>query len=281
MSLIDNVDDTVTPVATPADAEAPKLDDVIAPIPDAAPAAADTANPDTAVIAEVVPEKYKGKSIQEVISMHQNAESLVGKQSGEVGELRNIVDDFIKNQNTSQSTQDTTETEEIDFLDDPAAAVKKAIDEHPDVVAARGTKQSLEQQAATKAITDKHPDIGEMFKDQNFIDWVGSSQYRTNALRKANDSYDIDAADEVFGTWKELQASKAPPEGTDDADAAVKAEASKNLADAQTGVVNQGAGESKKIYRRSDIRNLMITDREKYESLQPELQLAYREGRVR
>ena len=37
---------------------------------------------------EELPDKYKGKSIQDIVGMHQEAEKLIGKHSGEVGELR-------------------------------------------------------------------------------------------------------------------------------------------------------------------------------------------------
>jgi hypothetical protein len=45
-----------------------------------------------------VPEKYKGKSTAEIVRMHQEAEKLLGKQSGEVGELRSVVDSYIQTQ---------------------------------------------------------------------------------------------------------------------------------------------------------------------------------------
>ena len=47
-----------------------------------------------------VPDKYKDKSVQELVEMHQNAERALGKQGGEVGELRKLVDDYITTQAT-------------------------------------------------------------------------------------------------------------------------------------------------------------------------------------
>ena len=38
-----------------------------------------------------VPPKYKGKSVEDVIKMHQEAEKLIGRLSGEVGQLRKTV----------------------------------------------------------------------------------------------------------------------------------------------------------------------------------------------
>ncbi len=35
-----------------------------------------------------LPEKYQGKSLDDIIKMHQEAEKLIGKQAQEVGEVR-------------------------------------------------------------------------------------------------------------------------------------------------------------------------------------------------
>ena len=45
-----------------------------------------------------IPDKYRGKDIKDIVQMHQEAEKLLGRQSSEVGELRKIVDDFVKSQ---------------------------------------------------------------------------------------------------------------------------------------------------------------------------------------
>lgn len=283
LELIDPVDDKQVDNPASADPAAPTLDDVVKSVDD--PAKQDKQDEPAQPVDETIPEKYRGKSPSEIIQMHQNAESLLGKQSSEVGELRNIVDDFIKNQNTSQSTNpDDTVEDEIDFLDDPAAAVNKAIEKHPDVIAAKETKAQIAKKEALQAVMQKHPDIQETLADDRFLKWIEESAYRTRTFREANETYDIDAADEIFGTWKELQASNKPDEGGDDtvsADAVAKAEQQQNVADAKTGSVTQGAGESKKIYRRSDIIRLMTTDRPRYEALADEIALAYKEKRVR
>lgn len=43
-----------------------------------------------------VPDKYKDKSLEDVVRMHQEAEKLLGRQSSEVGDLRKSVDDLLK-----------------------------------------------------------------------------------------------------------------------------------------------------------------------------------------
>jgi hypothetical protein len=49
--------------------------------------------PEESSIEDELPEKYRGKSVKELVEMHQNAEQALGKQSSEVGELRKVVDD--------------------------------------------------------------------------------------------------------------------------------------------------------------------------------------------
>ena len=72
-----------------------------------------------------IPDKYRGKEFKDIIQMHQEAEKLLGRQSSEVGELRKIVDDFVKAQLVKEQAHEstTTWTEEIDFFDDPQKAV--------------------------------------------------------------------------------------------------------------------------------------------------------------
>ena len=44
------------------------------------------------------PEKYQGKSVEDLVQMHQELEKFSGKQSTEVGELRSVVDGYIQTQ---------------------------------------------------------------------------------------------------------------------------------------------------------------------------------------
>ena len=66
-----------------------------------------------------IPEKYQGKSISDIVRMHQEAEKLVGRQSSEVGELRKIVDDFVKTQLEKATSPQEKDEEKIDIFDDP------------------------------------------------------------------------------------------------------------------------------------------------------------------
>ena len=68
-----------------------------------------------------LPDKYQGKSLEEVVQMHQEAEKLLGRQSSEVGELRKVVDDYISTQTQpiAPQQQHVEPEDDIDYFTDP------------------------------------------------------------------------------------------------------------------------------------------------------------------
>ena len=225
-----------------------------------------------------VPEKYKGKSTAEIVRMHQEAEKLLGKQSGEVGELRSVVDSYIQTQldSTTPTTATQTDDEDIDFFSDPDKAVERAIRNHPSIKKAEESNRNSQRTTAQSKLQSRHPDMNDIVQDGKFVDWIKSSKIRTQLFAQADRQYDYDAADELFTNWKERQGVVAQAVSTekDTRKAAVRA--------ASTGST-KGTGEqrAKKVYRRSDIIKLMKTDPDRYMSLSDEITQAYAEGRVR
>ena len=95
-----------------------------------------------------LPDKYRGKSVEELVRMHQEAEKLLGRQSSEVGELRQVVDSYIQTQLAQQNAPQQEETvDDVDFFTDPEAAVQRAINNHP-----RYAKQNRYQRSTRKAL---------------------------------------------------------------------------------------------------------------------------------
>jgi hypothetical protein len=222
-----------------------------------------------------VPEKYQNKSIEELVQMHQEAEKLVGKQSSEVGELRKVVDEYIHQQ--TQLTQQTNEpVEEIDFFSEPDKAVSNAIENHPSVREAKQVAQEYRKTTALSQLQSKHPEMQTILQDEKFLEWIKGSNVRTKLLQQADQQFDVEAADELFSTWKERQQMIGT---TADAE---KSQRKQQVKAASTGS-SSGSGEkaSRKIYRRADIINLMRTDPARYQALSDEILKAYAEGRVK
>ena len=225
-----------------------------------------------------VPSKYQGKTLEEIVQMHQEAEKLIGRQAQEVGEVRKLADQLIKNNLEHQNThlpQQNKQTEEVDFFEDPQKAIQRAVESHPDVQAAKQTAAQFKAMQTQQMLAAKHPDFAEVVRDGEFQEWVKASPIRLNMFALADSAYDFNSADELLSTFKQIKGAKA--QQTQNAGQQVL---QKNLKAASVDV--GGTGESsQKVYRRADIMNLMMTNPDRYEALQPEIMEAYRTGRVR
>lgn len=221
-----------------------------------------------------VPDKYQGKSVAEIVKMHQEAEQLLGRQSSEVGELRKVVDEFVMSQS---NTEASVEKEEIDYFTDPEKAIQAAISNHPAVKEAQEASTKMRQTSAQAQLKEKHPDMKEILTDEAFLGWVKDSSFRTKLLQEADRNYNLEAADEIFSQWKERKALVGQTANAE------RNSRSSTIKQANSGNASGSAdsGSGKKIFRRADIIKLMRNDPSRYEALSGEIMQAYAEGRVK
>lgn len=219
-----------------------------------------------------LPEKYRGKSARDIIRMHQEAEKLLGRQSSEVGELRKVVDNFILAQTNNNAP---AKEEEVDFFEDPEKAIASAIAKHPSIKQAEAMSASMRQQSALAKLKADHPDYTSIVQDEAFAAWVKQSPIRIQLYQQADSNFDYVAANELLTTWKERQSIVSS------AEKAEKEAMKRSRKAASTGGGTGGEGRSRKIYRRSDIVNLMQNNPSRYLELADEITLAYSEGRVK
>jgi len=221
-----------------------------------------------------LPEKYRAKSLEEIVRMHQEAEKLIGKQAQEVGEVRKLADELLK-QNLGSKQQQVEEEPEVDFFENPQKAVQNTIDRHPDVLAARQAGQEFKRMQIQQKLAQDHPDYSQVVNDSEFQNWVKSSPVRLGLYAKADGDFDYDSANELLSTFKQLRGIKAK-----ESEQAGNAQRTKSMKAAQVDV--GGSGESsKRVYRRTDLIRLKMTDPQRYEALSDEIMQAYSEGRVR
>ena len=219
-----------------------------------------------------LPEKYRGKSPAEIARMHQEAEKLLARQSQEVGEVRKLADELIKSQLVKKP--EAEKPKEVDFFENPQEAIRRAVESNPEVMAAKQYAVAAQRQLAQQQLVQKHPDMPQVVQDPDFINWVKGSRVRTQLFQQA-DAYDLDAADELLSTYKELRGKKQQVE--------VKADKTARDQMLKTAAVDTGgSGESgKKVYRRADLIRLKMTNPAKYEAMEDEILAAYTEGRVK
>jgi len=225
-----------------------------------------------------LPEKYKGKSAADIARMHEEAEKLIGRQANEVGELRKLTDEILKQQLASQKPTQQEEVSEVDFWSDPDTYLNKKLENHPDILAARQLQLQTKMQQTASMLQQNHPDFQTIASSQDFQDWVAKSKVRTELYVRADKDFDYDSADELLTSYKALRGVKQE----------VAQQQVKDLADnrnkqLKAASVDSGGGNvtSAKIYRRTDLIRLKMTDPARYEALQPEIMAAYAEGRVK
>jgi uncharacterized protein YbaA (DUF1428 family) len=231
--------------------------------------------------ADDLPEKYKNKSVKEIVQMHQEAEKLAGRQSSEVGELRKVVDDFILNQTTQLSTKkEEKEVSEIDFFTDPQTAVKRAVqqmlDNDPRMKEVQTVSTQAKKDKALGTLQQRHPEMVQIVSDPKFHEWKESSKFRVKLYEQADKQFDYEAADELFTLWKERQSVTQQA-------VAVEQQARKQAVKsaATSGARGTAESDSRKMYRRADIIKLMKEDPDRYQAMSDEIMKAYAENRVR
>jgi hypothetical protein len=248
---------------------------------DTAPIAA---NPKPVAQEPEVPEKYKGKTLDDIVRMHQEAEKLIGRQAQEVGEVRKLADSLLKQQLESKHDTQPVKAQEIDWFEDPARAVNQAVENNPILKKLQEEQAKQVQMAALQTIEKSHPDFISVAQSEDFQQWVGGSKVRQQLFAQAN-NYDADSALELLDTYKAIrgiqqqkeETSKAADEKLKQADEVSRSKALKTAA-----VQQGGTGESTKpIYRRADLIRLRMQDPKRYEGMADDILQAYAEGRVR
>ena len=226
----------------------------------------------------VIPNKYQGKSVEDIVKMHQEAEKLIGKQAQEVGEVRKLADELIKREISQKKAVEPpkeTETEIQDrYLEDPISAVNAAVDKHPVIQQAQLQAFEYKQQQVTQKLKEQFSNFDDVINDNKFFDWVKASPVRTRLFSEAHQQYDYDSAAELISTWNSM--NKVNETSVTDS----KSETSKSLK-AATVDTGSSAPSSRKVYRRSDLINLRLRDPQRYEAMQDEIMSAYAEGRVK
>ena len=222
-----------------------------------------------------IPEKYKGKPLKAVFEELEHANKNMGRYANELGELRKLSDELIKSQLRPQQEQPAPK--EVDFFENPQEAIRRQIESNPEVLAAKQYAIQAQQAQAKAEFARRHPDAGAIVADKDFGEWIMKSKVRTEMFKKAN-AFDLDQADELLSTYKELRGVKAQQQQ------AVLSEPEKAARDKSlqsASVESSGTGESsKKILRRADILKLMMNPA-KYREREAEIAQAYSEGRVR
>ena len=222
------------------------------------------------------PGKYDGKTQAELVHMLSQQEQFIGKQSNDVGELRSLVDDFIRAGTASPAPSNKQEESSVDIFGDPEGTINRAIENHPAVRAARETADTMARQTVQAKLQQAHPDAATVITNPRFMEWVNGSPVRRQ-LFKQGQEYNFDAASELISTFKSMTSLTTE---------AANIEASANVAavnNAASGNVRGGSSgrNTAPTLSRAKIIKLMNEDPAMYQAKLPEIERAYAEKRVR
>jgi hypothetical protein len=228
---------------------------------------------------EDVPDEFRGKSAAELARIIQDRNQTIDRQGSELGYMRKTFDS-VANQNAQQSVPAQPEPvsdEPVDFFVDPQRAVDQRIASHPALKQAEETSKKLHQAQGQQYILAKHPDAKEILSSNEFASWIQGSPARLRRFQYADSQGDIEEADDLLTTFKELKGSVSNARQAE-AQAQKKAVSAAAVGSTRG---NSDAVTSKRIYRSSDLRKIMRENPKLYEEREDEYTLAYIEGRVR
>jgi hypothetical protein len=228
-----------------------------------------------------MPEKFQGKSIESVVESYLNVEKALGNKSNEVGELRKLTDQILLNQTVApqHSAEPTNINDEDvgfnDFVDDPRNAVNRVLDTNPRIQKLERELEASTLKQARKVMLETHPDADELVTSPQFQTWVKESAGRQRMLQEAHVNRDVALASDLFDMFKTTR-KVAIENATDERDAIAKSTLKK--ATVEKGTVQS---KTKKVYKRTELIQLKITDPKRYEAMSTEINQAYIDGRVK
>lgn len=159
------------------------------------------------VKSETIPEKYAGKTVDDLIKMHQNAEKVISRQGQEVSIVRRLADDILGRQKPeTQKTEVTRKPITMEaLLNNPDQAITDAVngsDVGRRAEAAEARTATLEATIAEQSFIAKHKDFVSDINDQDFLAWVNKNPLR-QALANETAKKNFQAASNLWDLWDE------------------------------------------------------------------------------
>lgn len=232
------------------------------------------------VVEPVIPEKYSGKSVDEIIKMHLNAEKKISEQGQTIGELRKLADDLIGLKKTNEEPPKPVTSDEL--FTDPDSAVRRVVDNSELAKRANETLERvdrIEKSIGQSDFESRHPTFMQDVQDPEFQKWVQGNKARMNLLLGLH-NYNFEAGSSLWEMWDEYKSLKP------------QAEEARKKTVKQASTVKSGPAEKavKPTYSRVKLMELQskvlrgdpIAKSQWFDpKFQKEYQDAYKEGRIK
>jgi len=239
--------------------------------------------------AQSLPDKYAGKSAQEIAEMHMNAEKELGRMRNEVGSYRGLVNDLTQLQRPVAEASNV-EPEKIDvsgddLLTDPGSVIDRVVTQRLSERDAKEAQLSQQQsfELEGRALMQSFPDLDAT---------VATPEFQAFASRTPSRQQDFVTAAQGEGIEQVRAARRLLEDFTDFQNTSAVSEPQPQPQPANPGIAaakaasNEGSGQSgsvaaKELIYETDVLKVIANDPAKYRSpsFQNNLMAAMREGR--
>jgi hypothetical protein len=213
------------------------------------------------------PKKYRGKSRDEIMEMHQNAERKIGQTGNELGQYKTLTDQLLDLKRRDDLAKGGAEVEEeeplpkitqTEILDDPDAAISRAIDARLNKSERKQERLAEETQAAQlqTAFATRHPDANEIAQTEEFQEFVTQSPSRQMLAAAALNAGNLYAANVLLDEWKAQDRSDSENDHSEIENKPL--EEARRASTLSTGASNTGDAPTGKVYRRLDLIRLKL-----------------------
>jgi len=151
-----------------------------------------------------LPEKYRGKSVEDVAKMHMEAERDRSRIANELGAARQIADQLLglerARPDTPRKERQPVTTDEL--LTNPDDVLERAVADSPTVSKALERVDRLERDLTQREFELNYPNYKKDIEDPAFAEWIKANKVRT-ALGTAANSGNYEAATSLWSLWEE------------------------------------------------------------------------------
>jgi len=176
-----------------------------------------------------IPERFKDKSVEDVIKSYTELEKAYSRQGNDLGEYRKLTEQLLSLESAGGSKQpEQTQSEDISIdalYDDPKGTIEKVVSQR-----VSGLEQQFQQERFNDRLaqlSQKYDGWQEEVRSPEFTNWV--QEWANTPVRQrlvmAGDQGDLDAAEEVLLSYYEKkqmaqQAQKSEQKAQRDAELA-------------------------------------------------------------
>lgn len=253
-----------------------------------ASAEANSKESDKADANDSLPEKFRGKSANEIAAMYINLESIHGRTANDLGVQRKLTDRLLnldapskREADLQRNTPARVEVTSGDLLDKPTETIERVVSAREQALVKPVTDRldNVERALAESRFLVKHADFATVAASPEFHTWVNSSALRLRAANAAQQG-NYDVADELLSEYKSTRSSSESNMKQDNPNLSAARNASLESSGTSQDAGSQKAG---KIYSRASLIRLKMEKPDSYydEAFQAEITKAYLEKRVK